>query len=713
MIATPENKPPFNARRDHAAGMLSHLLQKITADVPTDLACVYAYSSDLGQLEFVGAYPDLASGSEIENSIQEVIALSIPLLTSDHLCLTREYLQRTQFECGIAFPLLLADEMAGVIGVFSEQADAYGEPERKQVQSWLPLVESVLENRRLREDQTVAQAIQHVAQGIGENPEPQDLVDILHEYMCGPHICTCVMMSYGPVREDRPNGPFDYLEVRGSWSRRSGSANGLGMKIYLDSYPDFLTQLDEQKVIITQLNEKIISQYDPLIRAFLRAQNMHTTMLIALHAGQRRMGAIFVATDVPYQFSSREIRGYQMVSEFVSMSTMAHILQQQHDFVQRGRAALLDAVTDGVMMVLPNEVTAHTSDSAHVLTVNLGFTRMFKMNQTKAQGLSIAQVMELMQIPQDVRHDLHNQWASIPIRDPLVQRGEFNMTHPDGFPAAIEWYSAPVHHDNRVMGRMYIFHDASASRTAANLRANFVSRVSHELRTPLTSIRGFAEFMLEELGDELPDLAREYTEIILNSARHLNALFSEVIEITRADTGEMNLHLTQTHLPDLIINVVASLELSYKERGQTVVMELDDDVPPVLVDENRITQVLTNLLNNAINYTPPDTRIRIRMDSINTPAQLPTGTPPDVVIPAILVTFSDEGPGLSQEDAEQVFMPFYRTKDARVGFAEGSGLGLTIARSIIELHRGKIWAEPRKRGRRGARFLFTLPTIES
>jgi signal transduction histidine kinase len=142
-------------------------------------------------------------------------------------------------------------------------------------------------------------------------------------------------------------------------------------------------------------------------------------------------------------------------------------------------------------------------------------------------------------------------------------------------------------------------------------------------------------------------------------------------------------------------------------------MELDDDALPVVVDENRITQVLTNLLNNAITYTPPDTRIRIRMDSINTPAQLPTGTPPDVVIPAILVTFSDEGPGLSQEDAEQVFMPFYRTKDARVGFAEGSGLGLTIARSIIELHRGKIWAEPRKRGRRGARFLFTLPTIES
>ncbi|MEO8612664.1 MAG: GAF domain-containing sensor histidine kinase [Chloroflexota bacterium] len=692
---------------------LSHLLQKIVADVPTDLACVYAYSSDLGQLELVEAYPSLDSQSENERIIEEMLALSIPLLTSDHLCLTKENLQKTHFECGIAFPLMLAGDLVGIMGVFSERAGTYDEPECKQLRSWLPLVESMLENRRMREDQVIAQAIQHVAQRIGEHPDPQDLVEILQEYMCGPHICTCVVMFYGPVREDRPNGPFDYLEVRGSWSRFAGNANGLGMKIYLDAYPDFVSQLDEQKVIITQVHEGMMNQYDPLIRAFLRVQNIHTTMSIALHAGQRRMGSIFFATDVPYQFLSREIRGYQMVSEFVSMSTMAHILQQQHDFVQRGRAALLDAVTDGVMMVLPNEVIAHSSDSSHVLTVNLGFTRMFKMNQAKAQGLSVPQIMELMQIPQDVRHDLYAQWSSIPLRDPLVQRGEFNMVHPDGFPASIEWYSAPVHHDNRVMGRMYIFHDASASRTAANLRANFVSRVSHELRTPLTSIRGFAEFMLEELGDELPDLAREYTEIILNSARHLNALFSEVIEITRADTGEMNLHLTSTHLPDLIINVVALLELSYKERGQSIVMELDDDAPPVLVDENRIAQVLTNLVNNAINYTPPDTRIRIRMDTISSPTQLPNGTPPDVVIPAIMVTVSDEGPGLSQEDAEQVFMPFYRTKDARVGFVEGSGLGLTVSRSIIELHRGKIWADPRKRGRRGARFIFTLPTIES
>src|SRR5437868_3086322 len=129
-MLTPENQPPFDARRDHAAVMLSHLLQKITAEVATDLACVYAYSSDLGQLEFVGAYPDLVYPSEVESGVQEVLALSIPLLANDHLCLTKEYLHGTQFECGIAFPLMLVGDVVGVIGFFHRQVGAYDEPAR-------------------------------------------------------------------------------------------------------------------------------------------------------------------------------------------------------------------------------------------------------------------------------------------------------------------------------------------------------------------------------------------------------------------------------------------------------------------------------------------------------------------------------------------------------------------------------------------------------
>jgi signal transduction histidine kinase len=250
----------------------------------------------------------------------------------------------------------------------------------------------------------------------------------------------------------------------------------------------------------------------------------------------------------------------------------------------------------------------------------------------------------------------------------------------------------------------------TAERTAARLRATFLSRVSHELRTPLTSIRGFAEFILEATGDQLPDLAREYTEIILNSAQHLNRVFTDMIEVTRAEAGDLKLAKQDAHLPDIIIDVVARMELQHKARQQQVIMELDDDLPPVNVDIDRIIQVMTNLLNNAIKYSPPEKKIRLSTRLVRRAEELPASAPPDVVLPAILVSMVDQGKGLTPDEVDKVFMPFFRTEHARASKIEGVGLGLPLSRSIIEMHRGKIWAEPREGGA-GGHFLFTLPIV--
>jgi signal transduction histidine kinase len=321
--------------------------------------------------------------------------------------------------------------------------------------------------------------------------------------------------------------------------------------------------------------------------------------------------------------------------------------------------------------------------------------------------------MERLPFSESQRQELAKTWLNIPVRDPATQHGEFRMTTAQGSPMDIEWYSGPVYKDEYVLGRIYTFHDITPERTATRLRSAFLSRISHELRTPLTSIAGFAEFILEATGDSLPDLAREYTEIILSSARHLNHVFTDMIDITRADAGELKLTKQEAHLPDVIIDVVARMELQYKQRGQQVVMELDDDLPPVLVDVNRLIQVLTNLMTNAIKYAPGNTTIHITTEYIAKPKQLPASAPPDIMLPAVLVTVADEGKGLSKEDAEKVFMPFFRTEEAKVNKIEGVGLGLAVTRSFVEMHRGKIWAEPRRRGREGAVFLFTVPTVEN
>jgi signal transduction histidine kinase len=687
---------------------LMQLVLLQTADAaPLELACVFKYSQELNRLERVAersaAPVSRAAHHEIARLVSERVGQFTP--ESPPLVLDTHGLNGTGFQSALLIPLAMPEQVIGLLGLFAAVPHAYTPEHLTAIEPLARMARVILENERLTESLITARSILETAHAIAENPSIQEVVNILHDYLCPPHITSCAILLYGPVAEGRMSGPFNYLELKGSWSKRRGSGVALGLKFSLLNYPDLLEQLDEHKILVFDDLSEIEGRFDPFIRAILKVERFRSMAMLALHAEQVKLGVIILGTDRRHEFAPQELRSYQTVSEFLAISAMAQNLQQQHDMVQRGRAALLDAVTDGVVMILPEPGTTR------VLTVNRSFLEMFNLPRSKAEGIPLLTLLDRMQLAENARQQLRRTWLSIPVRDPATQRGEFSLVHPGGFRADIEWYSAPVYQGASVMGRIYMFHDVTAERTAIRVRSTFLSRVSHELRTPLTSIRGFAEFILEAVGDELPDLAREYTQIILNSAKHLNHVFTDMIEITRADAGELKLNLQEAHLPDIIIEVVARLELQYKQRGQTVVMELDDELPSVNVDVERIAQVLTNLVTNSIKYSPENGKIRLTTRLIDSPQSLPDSAPADLVLPSILVIVADEGGGLTTEELDKVFLPFFRTETARVNKIEGTGLGLAVARSIIELHGGKIWAEARRRGRKGGYFLFTLPAL--
>ena len=217
-------------------------------------------------------------------------------------------------------------------------------------------------------------------------------------------------------------------------------------------------------------------------------------------------------------------------------------------------ATRLDAVTDGVVMVLPDEASS-------VLTINDRFTEMFGVGEGEMRGHSLWYLIEQMRIPSAVRRALVKQWRNIAPDDVETIEGEFRMTTVTGVSNDIQWYSAPVYRQGEVLGRIFTFHDITPERTAERLRYELLSRISHELRTPLTSIRGFAEFILEAHGpEELPSLAREYTEIIHSSALHLNTLFTDIIELTRADSGQIQLVMNEVNIESVVRQVAARFE---------------------------------------------------------------------------------------------------------------------------------------------------------
>jgi signal transduction histidine kinase len=447
----------------------------------------------------------------------------------------------------------------------------------------------------------------------------------------------------------------------------------------------------------------------------LQDTSLHSALLLPLLLDDETIGVIVLGSPQSGYYTLDQVSGLaltrslaQTVLQNVVLNERlvlanARIEKQQNDTIT-SRLALLDAITDGVLVVLPQ------GDTPRVLSTNDRFTALFGVTTTQAKNLTLEELIAGMRIPRNIQQELAEKWMSVPIISPQKQEGQLVITGSTGTALDIKWYCGPIMQHDRVRGRIFIFHDATSENAAARLRAAWLSRVPHELRTPLTSISGFAQFILEETGDQLPDLAREYTEIILNSARHLNRVFTGMIEISRADAGELSLHLSDAHMPDVIIETIARLEFQYKQRGLKVIMELDDDLPHLNIDIDRAAQALTVVLNNAIQCSPDGGTIRVSNKYATQYDDLPASAPRDIIFPCTLVSVIDQGEGLNVDEVYKVFDPFYRTKFARAKILEGSGLGLTLARSFIETQGGKIWAEPaRQKGVDGGRFFFVLP----
>jgi two-component system sensor histidine kinase KdpD len=220
------------------------------------------------------------------------------------------------------------------------------------------------------------------------------------------------------------------------------------------------------------------------------------------------------------------------------------------------------------------------------------------------------------------------------------------------------------------------------------LRNTLLSSISHDLRTPLASITGAASGLLQENESNLnPAYRHELSEIIYEEATRLNRLVANLLDMTRLESGGVRLRKEWYPLEEIIGTTIYRLDHQLQNRSVTTT--LPDDLPPVQVDSVLIEQVLTNLVENAVKYTQPETPIMLSAWADDK---------------EVTVEVADRGVGLPAGAEERIFDKFYR---AQPGAARGVGLGLTICRGIIEAHGGRIWAMNRPEG--GAAFRFTLP----
>jgi signal transduction histidine kinase len=235
--------------------------------------------------------------------------------------------------------------------------------------------------------------------------------------------------------------------------------------------------------------------------------------------------------------------------------------------------------------------------------------------------------------------------------------------------------------------------DISALKVANSVRANFVSMVSHELRTPLNSVHGFIELLLQGHMGELTDEQRLYLGYTQEGVYQLISIVEDILFMTRSDLGQFEVKQQEIYLPSLVRQVMRSLQPQALKAEVAVCHDVLDDVPPLYIDPQRIKQVLNNLVANAIKFTPPAGTVTISARRHDDQFEM--------------ISVSDTGYGILPEDRQHIFERFYQSNHSQQSKMGGYGLGLAIAKLIIEQHGGTIGFDTHVN--KGTTFYFTVP----
>lgn len=343
--------------------------------------------------------------------------------------------------------------------------------------------------------------------------------------------------------------------------------------------------------------------------------------------------------------------------------------------------AMLTSMVEGVMVL---------DCRGRVLQVNPALERMFDVRRENIRGHISTEVLPHPQLTTLIATTLKNR---------IGQEEEIVLT-PGNRCLHIEASVAGCERESEACV-VLVFHDITELRRLEKIRKDFVANVSHELRTPLTSIKGYVEALLDG-GKDDPAMTTQFLDIILKQSDRLNLILEDLLQLSKIESGQVLFKREPLQLSSLIERAVATLKPLADKKGHNLTTRLAPALPLIDGDEGRLVQVLTNLIDNAVKYTPENGRITVE-------AQLAQAAPgePACEHQMVELAVTDSGIGVPEQDRPRVFERFYRVDKARSRELGGTGLGLAIVKHIAEGHGGQVWVEGNQP--QGSRFIVRLP----
>jgi signal transduction histidine kinase len=242
---------------------------------------------------------------------------------------------------------------------------------------------------------------------------------------------------------------------------------------------------------------------------------------------------------------------------------------------------------------------------------------------------------------------------------------------------------------------------------ANKAKSEFLANMSHELRTPLNHIIGFTELVVDKTVGELNADQEEYLVDVHGSSKHLLSLINDILDLSKVEAGKLELKSSLVNIRDILENSLVMIKEKAFKHGIKITTAIDGIPESVDADERKLRQILYNLLSNAVKFTPENGSILLAAKRIyNSDKRIQDLS--NSATSYIQISVEDSGIGLKEKDLERVFEPFEQVESSSRRRFQGTGLGLSLTKSLVELHGGKIWAESGGEGQ-GAIFSFTLP----
>ncbi len=327
---------------------------------------------------------------------------------------------------------------------------------------------------------------------------------------------------------------------------------------------------------------------------------------------------------------------------------------------------VLSQMTDGVLLA---------DHSGKVELLNKAAEGIFNISETKAIGRSVVEVMR--------HHALIDLWEKTLLGETSSIAFEMGVEH-----KYLQVVGIPL--SDRLPGRsMLLFQDLTKTHQLERVRRDFISNISHELRTPMASLKAISETLLDGALDD-PALSRKFVLRMDTEVDNLTMMVNELLELSRIEAGRMNLEFQRIQPCRLLSKAVERMALQAERAGLTLSLGCPDELPQIFADQDRLAQVLINLIHNAIKFTPTG-------GSIDLGAWVHDRD--------VIFRVRDTGVGISPRDQKRIFERFYKADRSRTG--GGTGLGLSICRHMVEAHSGEIWVESVEG--EGSSFFFRIP----